>query len=587
MENRGSLKRLPDAEEAGATALAGSAVELQSVVEALLDLAEIRSMRPAPQMQLCGIIPLNKFKTDREGSEPMVRLFHSPSRLFFAGLVFSFLMHPMKMEGSATIPSVTGPLIVTEDSYPFGAAATTVVPQDLSKYGYMEQEYFVSGKANVYDFDSAGKVAVKTPDAPYTTRILVRRPAATDRFSGNIIVEPLNASLGFDFDPQWMFSRDYFIEHGDIWIGITVKPAAAKALKKFNPDRYARISLANPLSPDWTCPKSALRYPDMATETEEGLAWDIISQVGALVRSREKKNPIAKFKAEYVYATGYSLTGAYLVTYINYIRPLSGALLKSGKPVYDGYLIGDGDGSVLFINQCTPTFPTGLSPVIIRPRKEPVISVVAQGSLLEGLQARRSDSDAAHDRYRRYEVPAASHANKLVLEFALRPGEMEKIGVPSIAPNCIGAGQYGITDFPFEYFMNAAFANLDAWARSDIPPPRAQPIEIGPGSGSPDLEVKLDRHGNAMGGLRTPYLDVPVATYFSESKPADEKSAPFCGTQGYRVPFGKEKILALYPTRESYLGKINAMVDAMVKDRSLREADGQRIKKEAEKLSVW
>jgi hypothetical protein len=35
--------------------------------------------------------------------------------------------------------------------YPFGAADHTLVPEDLSKVGYVEDEYLVSGKANVYD----------------------------------------------------------------------------------------------------------------------------------------------------------------------------------------------------------------------------------------------------------------------------------------------------------------------------------------------------------------------------------------------------------------------------------------------------
>jgi hypothetical protein len=93
----------------------------------------------------------------------------------------------------------------------------------------------VSGKANVYDFDSAGKVVIKTPDAPYTTRILVRRPAAASKFSGNVIVELLNPSLLFDWDPQWMFSNGYFMEHGDIWVGVTVNPL-------FSPISWKRLS---------------------------------------------------------------------------------------------------------------------------------------------------------------------------------------------------------------------------------------------------------------------------------------------------------------------------------------------------------
>jgi hypothetical protein len=517
----------------------------------------------------------------------MIRLFNSPSKLYLPVPVFFILIFSIEIYGAASIPSVAGPLKVTEASYPFGAASTTTVPQDLSKFGYVEEEFLVSGKASVYDFDSEGKVIVRTANAPYTTRILVRRPAATGKFSGNVIVEPLNSALGYDFDPQWMFCREYFIEHGDIWIGITIKPAAAKALKKFNPERYAALSWANPLPPDKTCSQSALPYSDEAPETEEGLAWDIISQVGALVRSNDKQNPIKNFKVEYVYATGYSMTGAYLKTYINFLRPLASAMLKNGKPVYDGYLIGDGDGFAISINQCEQSFPSGIPPVIVRPRKEPVISVVAQGSVIGAISARRPDSDAAADRYRRYEAPAASHANQLVVAFALRPGETEKVGVQAIAPNCIGADTYGLTDYPFEYVMNAAFANLDAWARSDAPPPKAQVIETGPGSNSPDPEVKLDTHGNAIGGFRTPYLDVPVATYYTKSQPADEKSVRFCDTQGYKVPFEKEKIIALYPTRESYLSKVNQRVDSMVKQRFLTETDGKRIKKDAERLSLW
>ncbi len=517
----------------------------------------------------------------------MIRLFRSPAKLLPADLVLFCFICPINTPAAVSTPSVVGPLKVTEDSYPFSAAFTTAVPQDLSKFGYVEEEFLVSGKANVYDFNSEAKIVVKSPNAPYTTRILVRRPAATNKFSGNVIVELLNPSLLFDWDPQWMFSNGYFMEHGDIWVGVTVKPVAAKALKKFNPERYASLSWANPLPLNKTCPKPFSSLADTVPETENGLAWDIISQLGALVRSNEKQNPIGNFQVEYVYATGYSQTGGFLTTYINFIHPLPTAMLKNGKPVYDGYLIGDGDGYAPPINQCAQAFPTGLSPVAIRPRNEPVISITTQGSFVGMISARRPDSDAAEDRYRRYEIPGASHANQLVFQYAPRPGETEKVGVPAATPNCIGPDKYGLTDFPLEYFMNAGFANLDAWARSNIPPPRAQVIETDPGSNSAVLEIKRDKNGNAIGGLRTPYLDVPVATYYTSSKPADEKSSSFCTTQGYKVPFEKEKITALYPTRESYLSKVNRMVDSMVKERFLTKTDGEKIKNEAEKLSVW
>ena len=75
------------------------------------------------------------------------------SGLFLFFLLLSFTNN---LGAEVSIPSVTDPIKVTADSYPFCAANRSVVPQDLGKYGYVEEEYFVSGKANVYDFDETG-----------------------------------------------------------------------------------------------------------------------------------------------------------------------------------------------------------------------------------------------------------------------------------------------------------------------------------------------------------------------------------------------------------------------------------------------
>ena len=77
---------------------------------------------------------------------------------------------PSVLFAAAAIPAVIGPIPVTGDSYPLDAANHSVAPQDLSKFGYVEEEYFVSGAANVYDLDSSGKAKVRTANAPYTTR---------------------------------------------------------------------------------------------------------------------------------------------------------------------------------------------------------------------------------------------------------------------------------------------------------------------------------------------------------------------------------------------------------------------------------
>jgi hypothetical protein len=50
------------------------------------------------------------------------------------------------------VPAVRGPIPVTHASWPFAAAAHAVTPRDLSKDGYVEEEYLVSGRANVYEW---------------------------------------------------------------------------------------------------------------------------------------------------------------------------------------------------------------------------------------------------------------------------------------------------------------------------------------------------------------------------------------------------------------------------------------------------
>jgi hypothetical protein len=503
-----------------------------------------------------------------------------------AGILLCFSCSKTVKDTSTTL-KVTGPIEVTLESYPFNAADHSVVPQDLIVSNYIEDEYFVSGRANVYDYDADGNVIVRTPDAPYTTRILIRRPSDKSRFSGNVIVEMNNPTAMHDMDLQWMFCRDFFIENGDIWVGITVKPIAVKALKKFNPERYASMSMNNPQPPDQRCETKPSMLNDTTPETENGLVWDIVSQVGALLKSKAESNPIKEYNAEYLFATGYSQTGGYLTTYINLIHPLDTARLGDGNPIFDGYMIGDGDAFMVPINQCADDLPPGESSVVIKPRKVPVISVATQGLLSMTIGARRPDSDTEEDKYRRYEIPGSAHINQKSNNNKPCAADIQKAGVPVTPTNCAGVNEYGVTDFLIEFFMNSAFNNLYAWVRNNTPPPKAEPIVTEKAGEKDESHVKFDEHGNALGGVRHPYVDVPIATYYGQSQPLDEGSAFFCSLAGYKVYFDNAKIQGLYPTREDYLNKVNSMVDRMVNERFLTRSDGMKIKEEAQGIKAW
>ena len=306
-------------------------------------------------------------------------------------------------QAQTTIPPVPIPSVtlvpVTSDSYPLGAADHLNVPEDLSKVGYIEEEYFVSGYASVYDWSAPGAATIRTPHAPYTTRMLVRRPAQKQHLSGNVIVEILNATNLVDLEIGWALSKDYIVRNGDIWIGFTSKPVTALALQKFNPTRYAPLSWANPLAlsdPDNCASPISIIPGDSSRATENGLLWDIFSQIAAWARNNAAFQPDSRDIR--IYGYGYSQSGFDLITYIDAVLPL--AKQKNGQPIFDGFVVATSFNQPAPINQCSPA-PSGSGPGQIKNAGVPVIRIASDSEiLLDSVRAaRRPDSDQFQDRF--------------------------------------------------------------------------------------------------------------------------------------------------------------------------------------------
>jgi len=68
-------------------------------------------------------------------------------------------MRPAQKSSTPVPIGVTGPIPVTADSYPLMASNKLQVVVDLPKAGYVEEEFFVSGRANVYDWAADGGVS--------------------------------------------------------------------------------------------------------------------------------------------------------------------------------------------------------------------------------------------------------------------------------------------------------------------------------------------------------------------------------------------------------------------------------------------
>ncbi len=487
------------------------------------------------------------------------------------------------LTAGASVPNITGPIPVTKSSYPFGAAAHTAVPENLAAIGYVEEEYFVSGLANVYTWPAPGPAVVRTADAPYTTRVLVRRPAKAAKFSGNVVVEPLNPSNLFDLNLGWGLMHEQLIRNGDVWVGITVKPVSMETLKTFNPTRYAPLSMDNPLplSDPANCtelPNGSALPADTRRETENGLAWDIYSQVGELLRSTSAKNPVAyggkKPKAGLkLYGFGYSQTGGYMYDYINGVAPL--AEKQTGHSIYDAYIVAVAGGNfagLYPINQCEPAPPVTDSRRQLSNVGVPVIHVMSQSDYLIGIASRRPDSDWITDRYRQYEMAGAGHATPTELNFAAAPADIIK-GGREVPPASCNEGPR--SRFPSSIFFDAILRNLDRWVRKDIPPPHGSPIVVDDG------QPVLDEFGNVQGGLRSPYLDVPTSTWYGSST-----GASFCFIAGHEVPFSAEKLRELYPSHRAYVDAVVKDTNALVRQGFITDYDGRMLIREALKAPV-
>ena len=486
------------------------------------------------------------------------------------------------------VPNVTGPIPVTASSYPFLAADRLTEPMDLASIGYLEQEYFVSGSANLYDWAADGSLSVQTPNAPYSTRILVRRPVDASRFSGNVIVELGHAPRGIDFPLMWGWSQQYILERGDAYVLVTMSPEATKGLQQFNPARYASLSWANPNPSEACAPggNGANANTPQTSDVEEGLRWDMISQLGALLKSGVASRPLADLTVEYVYLT---TQDAAHQTYIHAIQPRS--TLADGRPVYDGHLTKSANRAAR-IRRCAAAPANGDPRNITKDAGVPVINVLQENDVLGRLAVRRPDSDEPGDRYRLYEVPGTVHSGDapyrwstaMMDDHAAAGGEVEtRRFSAAIAPYTLAAplnepGRCQPTEIVsgqplLSYIFHSSFANLDRWVRQGTPPPRADRIEVA-NAGTPEARLVVDEFGNGVGGVRTPYVNVPTATYRT-----GHGTNPGCGGNfGYSEPFDWARLDAVYGSHANYASQLNDALDRAVAERWLTESDAQKIR---------
>jgi hypothetical protein len=455
----------------------------------------------------------------------------------FAGL--------FQLSSAIAAPQAVVPALPTSVTHPPAGKGVpfNATPIDLKPLGYVEEEFVVSGKANVYQYGPNGTVTVKTPNVPYTTRILVRRPINPKRFSGTVRFETSHPQYGIDF--VWSRTIDYALAHGDAVVSVAMRrgqPSAIEAIKRSDPVRYAAMAVP-----------------------EDGLNWDIISQVGRLLKSRAGLNPLSAYGVRHIIAQGWSGGAALLLIYVSdgfHDR----ARMPSGGPIVDGYLVGEPSGYPK-INSAAAALSTDDPRQKARAVDVPVISLHTRP---QESYRRRPDGNGAHDRYRVYEVAGAAH-NDRRLPFIYRQSDS-------------AFGQAGcvaeVSRFPMHHFFKSTLARLDRWVLGRIAPPASQRIAL-----KPDGTIVLDANGNPAGGVRSSYVDVPIARYYANAPAAGAPATPaatgFCALDGAQERFSPAKLRSLYRTRANYAATAIRRLNQLERAGWLLPADAQELRKEA------
>ena len=115
-------------------------------------------------------------------------------------------------------------------------------------------------------------------------------------------------------------------------------------------------------------------------------------------------------------------------------------------------------------------------------------------------------------------------------------------------------------------------------------------------SGEPPA-FDLDENGNVIGGIRTAYVDVPIAKLSGEGQPPleldpdnpdlDIENVDFCFLSGTTELFDAATLGSLYASNASYVEAVNNATDDAVEKGFLRPADGQLIKDYAASSDIF
>ena len=360
-------------------------------------------------------------------------------------------------------------------------------------------------------------------NTPYKTRIVVRKPADNGRVSGIALAESMHPSGN-----AWMFhfTHTYTMTSGHVGIEIVTSDPAQ--FVEFNQARYSDLRV------------------------QPGQANEILAQVGAMLRSNQPGNPLNGLRIRKMILAGTSASAGVL---INYLPAHMVYRLADMKPIYDGFLPTSSGATIAArMNAGGSERPVDVPIVPV-----PTMTEVASGKGVTG----RQDSDEPGNQFRVYEFVGMAH--------------IDSRDAASYYPDPC---RLPISRFPMAAYMSVALHHLWQWVDKGTVPPRADRIWIDRNEANDGSMMALDEHGNARGGIRNPYADVPAKKYGvrnSGAVPPIPNAHPFvavrgpeaqnqlCGLAGYEIAMTPQQLKKLYKDKKDYQTRVARRYDELMK----------------------
>src|SRR6185436_9172436 len=200
----------------------------------------------------------------------------------------------------------------------------------------------------------------------------------------------------------------------------------------------------------------------------------------------------------------------------------------------------------------------------------PLIQIATETEMFRGAANgethRRPDGDAPGDQVRLYEMAGMPHNDS-----------REN---PTYDPNPC---KMPVSRFPVGSMMAMGLHHVVQWVDKGTLPPRADRMQVQNGA------IVMDENGNAKGGVRNTYVDVPVAQYGAPNN-ADPKPGTrddfYCGIGGFELAMSPEQLQALYKDSGTYRNKVKQRLEELTKAGWFLPEYASQVTGDAEKVQI-